>query len=169
MQAFFSACGKNFNRLSTYSNFNSCFFVSARLRARRNHFFARAHARKPAGSNVCARLRARLFPYIYSSAYHAAERAVPLLRPLYFDMPQDERAYNCPTTYMLGDSLLVSPITSRGEGEKFTAEKELFIPRGVWYVVFDGKRYTEGAVKVYCDIYSFPDRRRSRKSKGGAV
>lgn len=103
-----------------------------------------------------ARLRARLFPYIYSSAYHAAERAVPLLRPLYFDMPEDERAYNCPTTYMLGDSLLVSPIISRGKGERFTAEKELFIPRGVWYGVFDGKRYTEGVAKVFCDIYSFP-------------
>ena len=103
-----------------------------------------------------ARLRSRLFPYIYSSAYYSAKNATPLLCPLYFDEPEKEESYRYPTTYMLGDALLVSPVTTPGEGERFTANKTFYVPRGVFYGVFDGKRYTEGETTLSCDIFTFP-------------
>jgi hypothetical protein len=103
-------------------------------------------------------LRSELFPYIYSSAAQSCRDSVPLTRPMYIDYPSEEEAYHNPQEFMLGDHLLVAPITSPGDGEKRTATQVVWFPPGDdWYDFFTGARYEGGTEQVIaCDIDSFP-------------
>ena len=97
-------------------------------------------------------LRSMLIPYLYSIAYKSYRDSVPMLRPLYLFDSENKEAYNHPTTYYLGDSMLASPVCVPGEGETFTARSA-----GVWYDYFTGARYDGGqAVSTQNDLYSFP-------------
>ena len=102
-------------------------------------------------------LRSMLIPYLYSIAYKSYRDSVPMLRPLYLFDSENKEAYNHPTTYYLGDSMLASPVCVPGEGETFTARSQVYLPAGVWYDYFTGARYDGGqAVSTQNDLYSFP-------------
>lgn len=102
-------------------------------------------------------LRSRLFPYIYSSAYQSSENCIPLLRPLYWEEPENEEAYKHPSTYKFGDAFLVSPIVEAGKGENYTVDSDVWLPEGVWYDWFSGKRYEgHNTITVTNGLYSFP-------------
>ena len=102
-------------------------------------------------------LRSKLFPYIYSAAHQSSNESVPLLRALYIDLPGVEEAYRHPGEFMLGDGLLAAPVASRGEGEDFVVRSDVWLPEGVWYGLFDGRRYDGGRVHtVTNDSNSFP-------------
>jgi hypothetical protein len=73
-------------------------------------------------------LRAELFPYIYSMARKCHTEMLPLCRPMYIDWPEEEAAYENPQQYMLGDSLLVAPITSPGVGARKVATQAVWFP-----------------------------------------
>src|SRR5690606_39062209 len=64
-----------------------------------------------------AQLRERLVPYLVDQAKNSVETAVPLMRPLYFDHPHDENVWAHPVQWMLGDDLLVAPVTEAGVPE----------------------------------------------------
>ena len=102
-------------------------------------------------------LRSILFPYIYSSAHQSSSESVPLLRPLYIDLPDACEAYRHPGEYMLGDGLLAAPVARAGTGENFAVCSDVWLPEGVWYGWFDGRRYDGGKTyKITSDIYTFP-------------
>eukprot|EP00054_Salpingoeca_dolichothecata_P024120 m.163420 g.163420 ORF g.163420 m.163420 type:complete len:457 (-) comp24915_c0_seq3:530-1900(-) len=56
------------------------------------------------------RYRAVLAPYFYTLAKNAYEHGIGPLRPMYYQYPDFEGAYNLPLQYMVGDALLVRPI-----------------------------------------------------------
>ncbi|HEY3376645.1 MAG TPA: TIM-barrel domain-containing protein [Armatimonadota bacterium] len=86
-------------------------------------------------------LRAQLIPYIYSTAYQAYAETLPLLRPMYLQYPRHAAAYQHPQQFLFGDHLIVAPITTPGEGEDQVAQQSIWLPEGVWYHWFTGKRY----------------------------
>ena len=90
------------------------------------------------------RLRARLFPYIYSSVWRSHHDTRPLLRPIYLETPLDERAYDNPQEYLLGDALLVAPIASEGVGADRLATQAVFFPPGRWRDWFTGEVFAGG-------------------------
>jgi alpha-glucosidase (family GH31 glycosyl hydrolase) len=100
-------------------------------------------------------LRSRLFPYTYSSVWRTHEQSLPLVRPLYLEYPDDERAYGNPQEYLYGDSFLVAPIVS--SGAKHVAIQKVWFPEGAWYGLFDGARH-EGPseAEFSADLSSFP-------------
>ncbi|CAD7934240.1 unnamed protein product [Amoebophrya sp. A120] len=66
--------------------------------------------------------RSMLIPYLYHAAYLCSYTGISLMRPLYYNWPELEEAYGPemvreewesrnPFAYMLGDALLVNPIT----------------------------------------------------------
>lgn len=57
------------------------------------------------------RLRYRLLPYIYSTAWAVTHRHGTMMRGLPMDFPGDARALNLGTEYMFGPALLVAPVT----------------------------------------------------------
>ncbi|MBI3553761.1 MAG: DUF5110 domain-containing protein [Elusimicrobia bacterium] len=102
-------------------------------------------------------LRSELFPYTYSSVWQGQDQSLPLLRPLYLEYPEDERAYRNPQEYLYGDAFLAAPVVAPGKGPKHVSSQRVWLPEGTWYDWFSGARY-EGPLEreFSADISSFP-------------
>ena len=74
--------------------------------------------------------------YIYSQMYKSYREGGSVVYPLFFDYPNDDGCYNdVEHTYMLGDSIKVSPILNQGvnDGDVFQS----YFTAGVWYDLND--------------------------------
>lgn len=104
---------------------------------------------------VSFHLRSRLFPYTYSSVWRTHEDALPLVRPLYIEYPDDDRAYRNPQEYLYGDAILVAPIVSSGPAH--VSSQRVWFPEGTWYGLFDGARQEGPSEREFsADLSSFP-------------
>jgi alpha-D-xyloside xylohydrolase len=65
------------------------------------------------------RLRYRLIPYLYSTAWQVTSHNESYLRPLFSDFPQDKRVWNTTDELMFGRSILAAPIVEA----QYTEEK----------------------------------------------
>jgi alpha-D-xyloside xylohydrolase len=65
------------------------------------------------------RLRYRLIPYLYSTAWQVTAHNESYLRPLFSDFPQDKRVWNTTDELMFGRSILAAPIVEA----QYTEEK----------------------------------------------
>ncbi|MCF8363173.1 MAG: glycoside hydrolase family 31 protein [Prolixibacteraceae bacterium] len=84
------------------------------------------------------KLRYSLFPYIYTNARIAYDSGVSLMRPMYYEHPKNEHAYNFTNQYMFGDDLLVSPITKPMKkdsvnGNALFVSQKIWLPKGEWF------------------------------------
>lgn len=84
-------------------------------------------------------LRYRLVPYLYTLARELYDTGTPPMRPLWFRYPGDPMAEGCESQYMLGDSLLVSPVTEEG-----ASTWTIRLPAGTWYDFATGERLEGG-------------------------
>ena len=80
-------------------------------------------------------LRYHLLPYIYDIAHEE----MPLLRPLVLEFPEDPMCRELTDQCMLGDRLLAAPVMTPG-----VTARAVYLPKGVWYDYYTGKRYTGG-------------------------
>jgi Glycosyl hydrolases family 31 TIM-barrel domain/Domain of unknown function (DUF5110)/Glycosyl hydrolase family 31 C-terminal domain len=78
-------------------------------------------------------LRTRLLPYLYTYAWQAHERSMPLLRPLYLEWPELAQAYRHFHEYYFGDEMLVAPVL-QADGER-----SVYLPPGSWMDFFTGQ------------------------------
>jgi hypothetical protein len=83
------------------------------------------------------RLREAMVPYLYATARQAYDSGLPMARALYLDYPREAGAYTHDTEYLLGDQLLVAPVTTPG----LTAQTTVWLPPGTWTDVFTGATY----------------------------
>lgn len=100
-------------------------------------------------------LRYRLLPYLYSSAAQTCREGLPLLRAMMTAFPECPDLFPVHDQYMLGDSLLVSPVTRpMEEGGNETAVR---LPRGGWFEWFT-RRYHEGGrtIRLSTPLERFP-------------
>ena len=93
------------------------------------------------------RLRYRLAPYIYTAARQAYDTGVCLCRPMYYDWPEEDAAYEAINQYMFGDDILVAPVTKPVDPVTKEAEVEVWLPKGTWYDVSRGE-IVEGGRKL---------------------
>ena len=82
------------------------------------------------------RQRYTMAPYIYSMARRAYDDAIALCRPMYYDYPKAQEAYDFRNEYMFGDQMLVSPITSPMTGT-YSVQKT-WLPEGEWFELATG-------------------------------
>jgi alpha-glucosidase (family GH31 glycosyl hydrolase) len=80
-------------------------------------------------------LRYAMAPYIYTAARQAYDSGVSVLRPLYYDWPEQAQAYAAHGEYMFGDDMLVAPVTQPATDGLATVA--IWLPPGRWY---DGNR-----------------------------
>ncbi|MCR5740909.1 MAG: alpha-xylosidase [Gammaproteobacteria bacterium] len=100
------------------------------------------------------RLRHRLIPYIYHYSHLTSEKGIPLIRPIYYDNPKDERSYKDEHTYYFGETV-VSPITSKSRDGY--AIKDMFLPKGKYYDYITRRFYKGGRnIKLVRDIGEIP-------------
>jgi alpha-glucosidase len=93
------------------------------------------------------RLRYRLAPYIYTAARQAYDTGVCICRPMYYDWPEEDVAYEAVGQYMFGDDILVAPVTKPVDSVTKEAEVEVWFPKGEWYDVSKGE-IVEGGRKL---------------------
>ncbi len=70
--------------------------------------------------------RRDLVPLFAAYEQEMRDRGLPIIRPLAFQFPADPHAVRYTDEFMLGDELLVAPITSPGD------ERSVYLPQGVW-------------------------------------
>lgn len=90
-------------------------------------------------------LRYRLLPYIYNAFYQAAASGLPVMRPLLLDYPDDRLAIEQDGEFLLGDDILVSPVT-----KDYEINWEVYLPPGTWYD-FWTDRITTGPNQLMVD------------------
>ncbi|GAA4888587.1 hypothetical protein GCM10025789_01080 [Tessaracoccus lubricantis] len=87
-----------------------------------------------------AHLREALVPYLEGQARAAVETDRPLMRGLFFDFAGDPTIWAHPGQFLLGDHLLVHPITQSAQ------EWATYLPAGRWVDVWSGTEHPGGAV-----------------------
>lgn len=90
------------------------------------------------------RIRYRLIPYFYTHAFCSYEKAVPWLRAMYHNYPDDKESYRFKYQYMLGDDILIAPVV---EKKSSSSGKKVFFPGGNWIDVENGVAYKGKTVK----------------------
>jgi alpha-glucosidase (family GH31 glycosyl hydrolase) len=90
-------------------------------------------------------LRYRLMPYMYAYERQAHDTGVGIVRPLFWEFPDDVRdTARITDEWMFGDDLLVAPIVQEGQ-----EHSTIYLPPGEWFDYFRGKRYDGGKNIVY--------------------
>ena len=87
------------------------------------------------------RLRHRLIPWLYSQNVKSSEERSMMLRPLYYDVPEDRSlCFRNRNQYLFGDCMTVCPITRPMDPETLLGETEVYLPKGAWTDLFTGRR-----------------------------
>ncbi len=84
-------------------------------------------------------LRERLKPYICKYMEIAKEEGKPLMRPMFFDYPEDTVCYELEDQYFFGEDILFAPITEQG-----CTQRRVYLPEGRWQDVNSGQIYGGG-------------------------
>ena len=100
-------------------------------------------------------LRYRLIPYIYTEAYKYYKFGKPMIEPIYYRYPKiyDDALYR--DEYFFGSQFLISPITEKKDYIMNRVIHKLYIPDGIWYDYFTGKKYRGN--KRYTSFYKDED------------
>lgn len=77
-------------------------------------------------------MRYKLLPYLYTLNYEAHTSGAPIARPLFFSFPNFVESYGLSTQFLLGKSVMVSPVLDQGK-----TEVNALFPPGTWYNLFD--------------------------------
>jgi alpha-glucosidase len=115
----------------------------------RTHSYFRARAREPwcfgeaheQANREIIELRYRLLPHFYTAFSQHTRIGSPVLRPLFWEHPDDPAALEVPDQFFLGDHILAAPVLQRGRDQR-----KLYLPAGRWYrfgsnEVFGGARW----------------------------
>jgi alpha-glucosidase len=106
-----------------------------------------------AAATNAIRLRYQLLPYIYSYERIASETGIGVVRPLFWMFPDDPAVANDGSSWMFGDSLLITPVVSPG-----TSVHQFYLPSGTWYDYARGTRMDGGKTVSYkVDAVSWKD------------
>ena len=88
-------------------------------------------------------LRYQLMPYNYTLAFDNNQKGTPLMRPLFFEEPTNEKLLNEKESYFWGNAFLVKPITKSG-----VTSTEVYFPKSNnWFDFYTGKKYNAGATE----------------------
>eukprot|EP00116_Pleurobrachia_bachei_P003789 sb/3464051/ len=78
--------------------------------------------------------RYKLLPYLYSQFYLAHTVGAMVVKPLFFDYLDDNSTLDIVSQFMLGDAIMVTPVTMKG-----VTKREVYFPGGVDNIWYDGE------------------------------
>lgn len=85
-------------------------------------------------------VRERLRPYVRECMRAASETGAPVMRPLFYDFPEDEHCWEAEDSYLFGPDLLVAPVMEAG-----ARERQIYLPAGTgWRDAFTKQEYEGG-------------------------
>lgn len=88
-------------------------------------------------------IRERLRPYIRTCMEEASRTGAPVMRPLFFDFPEDETCWETEDVYMFGPDLLVAPVMEAG-----VTERRIYLPKGTKWTDANTRKVYEGGQTV---------------------
>ncbi len=92
-------------------------------------------------------LRYKMLPYNYNLAMRNHQTGAPLMRPLFFEEPDNSALYDYDEAYLWGNSFLVAPIMNPG-----VTTKDVYLPNtSDWFDFNTGERY-EGGQTIQVDV-----------------
>ena len=90
-------------------------------------------------------VREQLKPYILKHMAIASKEGIPMMRPLFFDFPNDQFCYTIEDEYMFGPDLLIAPVL-----EYKIKTRKIYFPAGSsWTDALTGKIYKGGQIVDY--------------------
>ena len=81
-------------------------------------------------------LRESLRPYIRSQMARTHQTGEPIMRPMFFDFPEDGICWHTEDQYMFGPKYLVAPVMAAG-----MTSRRLYLPAGQWEDFHSGEIY----------------------------
>ncbi len=88
-------------------------------------------------------MRYKLLQYNYNLAYQNSKTGIPLMRPLFFEEPENETLLTKSDGYLWGNDFLVYPILEAGQ-----KTKEVYFPKGsIWIDFYSGTTYEGGTTR----------------------
>jgi len=98
------------------------------------------------------RLRYRLMPYIYSTAWKVTNEGYTFMRPLVMDFRDDTRAQNIGDQFLFGPAIMVNAVTEPG-----ATSRHLYLPNALWYDFWTGSSIQGGkAIDVPAPLDRLP-------------
>lgn len=86
------------------------------------------------------KIREKMRPYIRERMREAHEKGTPVMRPMFYDFPEDRFCWEKETQYMFGPDILVAPVLYAGE-----TRMEVYLPKGAeWTDGWTGQKYEGG-------------------------
>ena len=95
-------------------------------------------------SKKAIELRYQMLPYNYQLIYENNDTGTPLMKPLFFEEPNNKDLLAYADSYLWGNYFLVSPIVEAGKKE----QKVYFPAKSNWYDFYTGEKYTGGKFKT---------------------
>jgi oligosaccharide 4-alpha-D-glucosyltransferase len=96
--------------------------------------------------------RYQLLPYNYTLAYRQAAFGEPLIKPLYYQYQNDEKAVVIGDQFMWGDAFMIAPVVVKGQ-----QSKEVYLPNGNWYDFNSHLFYTgKQTVNISTEDFKYP-------------
>jgi alpha-D-xyloside xylohydrolase len=81
----------------------------------------------------------------------ASSTGASIMRPMFFNYPEDEVCYTLGDQYMFGDDILFAPIVNQGQ-----TNRKVYLPAGKWININDKKEYEgEKFLEVHAELHEF--------------
>ncbi len=91
-------------------------------------------------------LRKKMGPYISKIMAEAHEKGTPVIRPVFYDFPQDKQCWNVSDEYMFGPSMLVAPVLYANE-----RKRKVYLPLGSQWKNLENGELFDGGSRIECD------------------
>ena len=89
-------------------------------------------------------LRYKLLPYNYTLAFQNNQTGAPLMRPLFFDEPNNRALQTKVTSYLWGNDFLIVPIMEAGK-----KEQDVYFPKNSnWFDFYTDEKFKGGQTKT---------------------
>lgn len=85
-------------------------------------------------------IRENMRQYTRSLMKEAHEKGTPVMRPLFYEFPDDKNCWEVEDEYLYGSKVLVAPILEKG-----AVSRNVYLPEGTeWFEADSGKKYLGG-------------------------
>ena len=88
-------------------------------------------------------MRERLRPYIRQCMEEAHEVGAPVMRPMFYEFPEDSQCWNLEDQYMFGPDLIVAPVMEEG-----MVERSVYLPKELTWMDAKSKVIYQGGQSV---------------------
>ncbi len=99
--------------------------------------------------DICTKylfLRERLRPYVTEQMKQAHEKGTPVMRPLFYDFPQDKKAWEVEDEYLFGPDILVAPVMYAKQ-----LKRSVYLPEGASWTNAWTKETFDGGQRIDVD------------------